>query len=554
MVQEFLQVTYDANNKIWTSSHYPYKEQIKGSMGERFLKTMRSIDPNKIIDQFYDTNKQKTAKEVYEQSIAVAKNMQRLGIKKGDVVVFFSMNNEDVAVLTMGCILIGALVNYFEVFMEGEHIDYVFDIVKPTIVLYEEKHKTKCLQSLERTKLKSCKYVLSIDGQEQPNIKSELLTYDGVIDYDKFESVEVKDPQNELCFLALTSGSTGIPKVVQITHTLMLHGIHIWWDNKNHYEPLNSETVVFSFSPLRWISQCAMLLESMLMGIKRVSSCGAPTGKYGLEVLRKSQISHIFVAPSIFYNILLELEDQDVESLKSLKLILLGGEPASKVLLDLAKKHCVNAKVYQCYGMTEMTSCISNDEDINGGKLLPGYQMQILDDQCKPLGPNQKGQIALKPPFSLKGYKSIDCQKYYNDQGMFINGDYGVIDDQGNLHVLARYKDLIYSNNLTLIPNPLEHTVMELPEICVARLAGYRKSPEDCNEIGAFFVVLNQGVTTPQAEISKNIFKLLKSHLTAEELAVIQDIYYVESVPVTTCGKVDRVALKNLALKKSQIK
>lgn len=100
----------------------------------------------------------------------------------------------------------------------------------------------------------------------------------------------------------------------------------------------------------------------------------------------------------------------------------------------------------------------------------------------------------------------------------------------------------------------MEYIISNLPEVCVARLAGYRKTPDNSNEIGALFVVLNPGVTTAQDEISKKIFNTLKSHLSLEELAVIQDIYYVESVPVTTCGKVDRVALKNLAFKKSQLK
>lgn len=119
MEKEYLQMSYDPDNKIWTSEHYPYKDFVQGSLGEKYLETMRSIDPNKIIDHFYDTNREKTVKEVYEQSITVATNLHRLGIKKGDVVVFFSMNNENISVLTMGCVLIGALVNYFEVQLEG---------------------------------------------------------------------------------------------------------------------------------------------------------------------------------------------------------------------------------------------------------------------------------------------------------------------------------------------------------------------------------------------------------------------------------------------------
>ena len=119
MIQEFLQIEYDASNKIWSSVNYPYTDQVYGSMGERFLKTMRSIDPNKVLDYFYDTNRLKTAIEIYHESIKVAKNLQRLGVKKDNVVVFYCMNNEHVSVLSMGCVLIGALVNYFEVHMVG---------------------------------------------------------------------------------------------------------------------------------------------------------------------------------------------------------------------------------------------------------------------------------------------------------------------------------------------------------------------------------------------------------------------------------------------------
>lgn len=98
----------------------PIRSKFKALWEKDFCKQCAALTPIKsLIDHFYDTNKQKTAKDVYQQSIVVAKNLQRLGIKKGDIVVFFCMNNEDVAVLTMGCILIGALVNYFEVFMEG---------------------------------------------------------------------------------------------------------------------------------------------------------------------------------------------------------------------------------------------------------------------------------------------------------------------------------------------------------------------------------------------------------------------------------------------------
>lgn len=93
----------------------------------------------------------------------------------------------------------------------------------------------------------------------------------------------------------------------------------------------------------------------------------------------------------------------------------------------------------------------------------------------------------------------------------------------------------------------MEYHIINLPEVKVARLAGYRKSVDDPNETGAFFVVLNSNVTSSSSEITAKIFDVLKSHLTSKELSIIQDIHYVDSVPLTTCGKIDRVALKKLA-------
>uniref|UniRef100_A0A1I8NSR8 AMP-dependent synthetase/ligase domain-containing protein n=1 Tax=Stomoxys calcitrans TaxID=35570 RepID=A0A1I8NSR8_STOCA len=496
----------------------------------------------------------KTAKEVYEQSIVIALNLRRMGIKKGDAIALYTMNNEWVSVLTLGCILVGAVPYFCEVHLDHVSQAQLFDIVHPSIVFYEEKYLSNIEASLECVHIDKLPQLLAIDSRQLTNIHDELLKPPQAnIDFSQFESVKIHNTQEEIGILALTSGSTGIPKVVQITHALLSHGISIWWDNELNYEPLNSldsSAVVFSFSPLRWISQVAVLLQSMLFGLKRVSSCGAPTGKYGFELLRNSDVTHIFVAPSIFYEIILQMDPNDVASLASLKLIQLGGEPPSKIVLEMARRLAVNARTFQSYGMTEMSSCICIDELINGGKPLPGYELQILDDDCQPLGPNQAGQIAVRPPFPLKGYLTIDNKPYYNKQGFFINGDYGLMDDQHKLHILARYKDLIRANGELIIPNSLEYSLINLPEIYVARLASYKVTPEDVNEIGSLFVVLNSNVSLTHEEMSRKIRDTLSVELNPKQLAIIQHIHYVDSVPLTTCGKIDRVALKKLALSK----
>ncbi|XP_061388641.1 uncharacterized protein LOC133323735 [Musca vetustissima] len=478
MPEEYIKVVQDPQTKIWKSVNYPYGDIAKLSIGEKFLQTMRSVDPNKIIDHFYDTNTIKTAKDVYEESILIAVNLKRLGVKKGDCVIFYAMNNEWVAVLSMGCFLIGAYPIYFEVHLDEDSTSDLFDLLEASAIFYEETYLKKIQKCLANSKLQKHPHLISINGEQQPNITSDLLKQpEQPIDFDSFKSAEIKDTREEIALLALTSGSTGLPKVVQITHALMLNGITIWWDNEDHYAPLDENSVVLSFSPLRWISQVAVMLQSVLYGVKRLSSCGVASGSYGFEVLRSCGITHLFAVPSIYYDILLQVDENDKESLKCLRSVLMGGEPASKVMLELSKKHAANAKNFHCYGMTEVSTVICNDLHINGGKPLPGYELQILDDQLKPLGANEPGQIAVRPPYPMKGYKSLDNSIYYNEFGLFINGDYGFIDEQGKLHILGRYKDLITSNAEVIVPNTLEYMVINLPEVYVARIAGYRKTP-----------------------------------------------------------------------------
>ncbi|XP_061400794.1 2-succinylbenzoate--CoA ligase-like [Musca vetustissima] len=524
MPEEYIQIVHDPQANVWKSVNYPYGDLAKYSVGEKFLQTMRSIDANKVIDHFYDTNAIKTAKDVYEQSILIAINLQLMGVQHGDCVIFFSMNNEWTSVLTMGSILMGAVPNFFEVYLDNGSIK-VKNLNTPPVaylisIFYEEKYLNKIQRCLKQSTVQKQTQLISMNCVQLPNVKTDLLqTPEQPVDFTNFKSIEVKDTRKETLVLVLTSGSTGLPKIVQLSHALMMYGIHAWWDNAEH----DGVLVVFSFSPLRWISQIQVMLQSLVLG-----------------------------PPSIYYEVLLHLDENDTQSLASLRKVMLGGETPSKAIFDLSKKHAVNATHYRGYGMTETSTLICCNLHINGGKPALGYEIQILDDKLQPLGVNQPGQIALSPPYPLKGYMAMDNSKYYNERGLFINGDYGYMDEEGNLHILARYKDLIKSNGEVIIPNTLEAAVTNAPEVYVALLVGFRTVANDPNETGAFFVKLHANATTThKEEISKKVLGIMKQHLTDKQLTIIKNIHIIDSIPLTVCGKYDRGALRKLAECKS---
>ncbi|KAM7349837.1 putative acyl--CoA ligase YdaB [Cochliomyia hominivorax] len=550
MSEDYLKVEF---LKIWKSAHYPYKKQTNRSVGEAFLQSMRSLDPDKVLEFHYDVNKEKCVKDLYRESILIAKNLNRLGLSRGDVVLLFSGYNYITSSLTFGTLLVGGVVNFFEVKLENESIDELFDIIQPFMILYEFVYLEKIIKSLKRRKTKSLKYMFAIDIQNAPNVRTDLLKYCGFVDYDKFKSIHIDNPEMEVGFLVLTSGSTGLPKVTQLTHCLLLNGVYVWWHNSLNYEPLNKNSLLFSLSPLRWISQVILLLQSAILGIKRICANKAAIGAYGLEILRKTKPTHIFSVPSFFYEVLLQLPEDDLESLDSLKYIQLGGEPPSSVIMNLTKKFCLNSKLFYSYGMSEVSCSITNDEQLSGGKLQPGFEMLVLDENLKPLEHNQYGRLAIKTPYPFVGYKGLDNGKYFLKNGFFLNGDYGYFDEHNTLHFLARLKDLIKYENILLIPNLIEPLILNLPEVSSVCLVGYNRSDEDPNQVAALFVILKQDESLSFQDISSKIRNALSENLTEDQILLIHDIHFRDFFPLTTCGKIDRIALRKLALEMSKL-
>lgn len=118
MVAGHLKVVYEPQTKIWKSMNYPNRGLTNRSIGEAFLESMRCLDGQQVLEYHYDVKREKRVKDIYEESIRVAKNFRRLGMRKGDVIVLFSGNNYMISVLTFGTILAGGVVNYFEVKLE----------------------------------------------------------------------------------------------------------------------------------------------------------------------------------------------------------------------------------------------------------------------------------------------------------------------------------------------------------------------------------------------------------------------------------------------------
>ncbi|XP_004535361.1 uncharacterized protein LOC101455476 [Ceratitis capitata] len=537
-------VTYDPKRKVWSTPNYPHWDFINQSVGAAFLKQMRALPANHVLEYYVDTDERITVGQMYRASVAVARNLSRLGLQRGEIVLVYASNNVKVTPLIMGAWLMGARVNIFDTSMVPEYVDATFQLLQPVFIFYEELCASAVADSLKRSPLNCVRYKLSLDDTK---FSSELLQPVTEDELANFVPSRVDDPQNESVMLGLTSGTTGPPKVADISHSLLLHGASTFLCHTILTTPPFVDTTIFAFSPLRWISQVNMMLISLLFGAKRVCATKPANGPYGCDIIKKTRVTHLFLAPQFFYKILDTLAENDTESMSVLRSIQIGGEAPSTALRALVRKHCVNAKIYCTFGMTELSGVIAQDEHINAGKLVSGLQMQILDDHMQPLGPNQRGRLYIKSPVPYKPYLKIDSSGYYFADGFFLNGDYGYVDEQNNLHVESRYKDLVRTKDVIIIPNNVENLIGQLPEVAMAQLVGFKKSKDSTADACALFVKLKNASNTSPESVIKKIRTDLTHKLGALENSRIEKIHIVSKMPLTSCGKIDRIELQRHA-------
>ena len=116
-----MKIYYGSETKIWKSLDYKHGDVVRQFIGEKFLENLGKVQADKVIEWHYDTGKGRTMEEIHREAITVAMNLQKMNVKKGDVVVFYCMMQKTVSSLAMGVLMLGATVNFYETnFPEGK--------------------------------------------------------------------------------------------------------------------------------------------------------------------------------------------------------------------------------------------------------------------------------------------------------------------------------------------------------------------------------------------------------------------------------------------------
>jgi long-chain acyl-CoA synthetase len=305
---------------------------------------------------------------------------------------------------------------------------------------------------------------------------------------------------DDLAVLMYTSGTSGLPKGVMLTYGNLQGDV----DACIEYAGLLSKHTFLGVIPLfHSFGMTAMMLAPMQLGspivyLSRFSPMGA------LGAIRKHKVSIMFGVPSMFAA-LLRMESAAAEDFAPMYAIMSGGEPLpSLVRLGFEKRF--GTTIYEGYGLTETSPVVAlNTPAANRpgsvGRLVPGAEARIVDDDGNALGVGQEGEVWLRGPMIMKGYYNLpdETAKALTADGFFKTGDLGKLDAEGYLFITGRKKDLIIVAGEKVSGREVEEVILRHPAVAEVAVVGKKDSSR--GEVVVAFVVGRPEMTVKGEEI-----------------------------------------------------
>ncbi|WP_147127403.1 propionyl-CoA synthetase [Shimia ponticola] len=368
---------------------------------------------------------------------------------------------------------------------------------------------------------------------------------------------------NHPAYILYTSGTTGQPKGV-VRHTAG-HLVALNWTMKNIYN-IDPGDVFWAASDVGWVVGHSYICYAPLIhGNTTIVFEGKPVGTPDAgtfwRVIQDHNVKCLFTAPTAFRAIKRDdpeaklIGDYDISSLESL---FLAGERADPDTIQWAERH-LKVPVIDHWWQTETGYAIAaNPTGIEQLPIklgsptvaMPGYDVQILNDEGEQLGPNTLGAIAVKlplPPGTLPTLWNAEerfKKSYLNTfEGYYETGDAGMIDEDGYLYIMARTDDVINVAGHRLSTGAMEEVLAGHPDVAECAVIGVTDTLKGQLPMG--FLCLNAGTDRDDAEIVKEVVAKVRSEIgpvAAFKLACV-----VQRLPKTRSGKILRGTMVKIA-------
>lgn len=513
---------------------------------------------------YADRNLRLNYKEFNELCRKAARGLMKLGVRKGEHIAAWSSNTPEWVVSQfasgkMGAVLVTVNTNYrtaeleyllkqsdsttiilMEQFKDASYIDMVYEIV-PEL-------KTSEPGKLESARLPFLKNVIVMGEKRFPGTYSwqDILDMADGVSEDELDQQMATLKQSEVINMQYTSGTTGFPKGVMLTHSNIVNNAY----NVASAMKLTDEDRLCLPVPFFHCFGC-------VMGTLACATVGAtmiPVQEFSpkavLETVEKEKCTALHGVPTMF---IAELNDPEFEKydLSSLRTGIMAGSNCPIEVMKAVNEKMGASEITIAYGQTESSPVITQTRTNDPlelrvetvGKALPEVEVKIVKPGTMEEVPRGvQGELCTRGYHVMDGYyKNPDAtREAIDEEGWLHTGDLAVMDENGYCRVTGRLKDMIIRGGENIYPREIEEFLYSHPKVLDVQVVGIPDSVYG-EEVMAW-IIMKEGEKATAGEIKEYCKGKISKH------KIPRYIEFTESYPMTASGKIQKFKLREQAM------
>ena len=492
-----------------------------------------------------------TYAQLQKQTNQLSNLLQSLGVTRGTRVAIVLPQRAEVVASHMACYQLGAIAMPMSVLFGPEALEYRLQDSGAAVVILD----ATALASIDavRASCPALKHIIAMDCE-----RADLILWQQAMAKTSDQFTPVLTQAHDPALLIYTSGTTGSPKGALMPQSALLGNLPGFVASQNWF-PLKAD--VF-WSPADWAWTGGLmdaLLPTLYFGHPIVASRARFSAEGAFRLMEKYQVTNSFLFPTALKMMMKAVPDPRAHYQLALRAIMSAGEAVGDAVFNWTRS-ALNVTVNEMFGQTEANYLVGNcaarwpARAGSMGKPYPGHRVAVLDESGQPVMPGQIGEVALHKqdihghpdPVIFLGYwnrPEATTDKYRGD--WLLTGDLAEIDADGYLWYRGRADDMFKAAGYRIGPSEIENCLVKHP--AVANAAVVPKPDLERGNLVKAFVVLTAGTARDQAS-DMQLIAALQQHVRGllAPYEYPKEIEFIDALPMTTTGKVQRRVLRLL--------
>lgn len=473
-----------------------------------------------------------TYRQLFDAVHRVAAGLAARGFRKGDVFAIYSPNISEYAIAFHAVSLVGGIVTTLNPLYTVEEAAHQLKDASAKYLLTVPALLDKATEAAAHAHIEEI-FVFGEAAAEGATPFSALYAEDG----QDAPPVEI-DPREDVVVLPYSSGTTGLPKGVMLTHeNLIANTLQV-----RACDLVSEQDTLVCVLPLFHIYGMVVIMNVGLCEGAQIVVMPRFDLESFLKLLQDYGVTLAHVVPPIMLA-LAQHPSVDNYDLSKLKTLFSGAAPLSENIARACSER-LQCDIRQGYGMTETSPAIhltptGLDPSKYGsiGQCVPDTECRIIDVETgEPVGYGQEGEICMRGPQMMKGYlnRPEATAATIDSDGWLHTGDIGYCDEDGHFFIVDRLKELIKYKGMQVAPAELEALLLTHPSVADAAVIPI--PDEEAGELPKAFVVLKKG--TGAAVTPEELMAFIARQVAPYKK--IRELEFIDQIPKSASGKILR--------------